>query len=126
MMSRVILIALAALVACGGEEQGVDTGSTCPPTDPPTYANFGAGLFTTYCLDCHSETKLGADRHDAPVTIDFDTRSLVRENTSRIDKQAAFGPAAKNRLMPPPDHDSQPTDEERVRLGQYIACEIGR
>ncbi len=47
-------------------------------------------------------------------------------NTSRIDKNAAFGPAAHNRLMPPADQPAQPTDEERVRLGEYIACEIGR
>jgi uncharacterized membrane protein len=121
-----MVVVVASLAACGGDEQGVDTGSTCPPTDPPTYASFGADFFTRYCLDCHSETRRGADRHDAPLTIDFDTRSLVRENTSRIDRQAASGPAAHNLLMPPSDFDPRPTDEERVRLGQYIACEIGR
>lgn len=63
---------------------------------------------------------------EEPVTIDFDTRSLVRENTSLIDKQAAFGPAAMNRLMPPSDHDAQPTEAERIRLGEFIGCEIGR
>ncbi len=120
------MISLALLAACGGDPVGEDTASTCPSTDPPTFANFGQPFFTTYCLECHSQAKLGADRQGAPVTIDFDTRSLVRENTSRIDKQAAFGPNATNRLMPNGGHAPVPSDDERVRLGEYIACEIGR
>ena len=122
---RIASLLAIALAGCGEDAVGEDTAGSCPPTDPPTFASFGQAFFTTYCLDCHSQTKTGADRNDAPVTIDFDTRSLVRENTSRIDKQAAFGPAANNRLMPP-DHDAQPTDAERIRLGEYIGCEIGR
>jgi len=120
------LLIVAALTACGEPVVGVDTASTCPPIDPPTFASFGQGFFTTYCLACHSQARTGTDRNGAPVTIDFDTRSLVRENTSRIDKQAAFGPAANNRLMPPAEHAAQPTEAERIRLGEYIACEIGR
>lgn len=120
------LAVVVMLAACGDDPQGVDTGSTCPPADPPDYASFGATFFQTYCLDCHSELLRGDARNGAPVTIDFDTRSLVRMSTSNIDKQAAFGPAAMNRLMPPPDHTVVPSDAERVRLGEYIACEIGR
>jgi uncharacterized membrane protein len=80
-------------------------------------------FFTSYCLECHSETKLGDDRQGAPVTIDFDTRSLVRMATANIDKQAAWGPDAHNSIMPPDGH-MQPTDAERIRLGEYIACEV--
>ena len=80
------------LAACGGDPVlGEDTGSTCPPTDPPTFASFGQGFMQTYCLDCHSQLRTGDARQGAPVTIDFDTRSLVRENTSRIDQQAGNG-----------------------------------
>jgi mono/diheme cytochrome c family protein len=43
-----------ALAACGGG--GSPTGSTCPPTDPPTYANFGQAFFGKYCTSCHSAT----------------------------------------------------------------------
>lgn len=120
-------LAFLVLAACGTDPVvGEDTASTCPPVDPPTYASFGQAFFASYCLACHAQGKVGDDRQGAPVTIDFDTRSLVRENTSRIDRQAAFGPAAKNRLMPEPGHAPVPTDAERVRLGEYIACEIGR
>ena len=123
---RLNVLLVIALAGCGEDVVGEDTAASCPPTDPPSFANFGEPFFTAYCLDCHSQTLRGDARNGAPATIDFDTRSLVRENTSRIDKQAAFGPAAMNRLMPPSDHDAQPTDAERFRLGEYIGCEIGR
>jgi hypothetical protein len=126
-MMRRLAIGVLALAACSDPppvHKGEDTGSTCPPTDPPTYANFGQSFFSTYCTECHSQTS--PDRQGAPVTIDFDTRSLVRENTSDIDKEAAFGPNAMNRFMPNMGHEPVPSDAERVRLGEYIACEIGR
>jgi uncharacterized membrane protein len=123
-MRALVLVVLVA--ACTNDPEGKDTGSTCPPTDKPDYATFGQNFFTTYCTDCHSETLTGSDRHDAPAAINFDTRSLVRENTSNIDKQAAWGPAAHNLIMPPDDEMTKPTDAERIRLGEYIACEIGR
>jgi uncharacterized membrane protein len=124
-MMRALLFVALALAACSDPPVGKDTGSTCPPTDRPDYANFGMAFFETYCLDCHSQSKMGGARNDAPVTIDFDTRTLVREHTSNIDKQAAWGPDAENSIMPP-SGEPQPTDAERIRLGEYIACEIGR
>jgi uncharacterized membrane protein len=114
------------LAGCSDTPQGDLTGAVCPDVDPPTYVNFGQQLMTTYCIDCHSETLSGDDREGAPPTIDFDTQSLLRQHTSRIDKQAAFGPMAQNRLMPPADFDPKPSDAERTRLGEYIACEVAR
>jgi len=111
-----------AVVACA-EPQGEVTHSMCPSTDPPSYTTFGQVFFETYCLECHSQANTGDARQGAPVTIDFDTRALVRESTSNIDKQAAWGPDAHNSLMPPDGH-REPTDAERVRLGEYIACEV--
>ena len=32
------------------------TGSTCPTTNRPTYANFGQNFMQTYCVSCHSAT----------------------------------------------------------------------
>lgn len=119
-------LALVTLVACGGgTDDGVFTESLCPTTDPPTYAGFGMAFMESYCVSCHDAAKTGAMREDAPVTIDFDTLANLRMWTSQIDKQAAIGPAATNRLMPPGDHPT-PTDDERRRLGEFIACEVGR
>ncbi|MCX5741411.1 MAG: hypothetical protein NT062_02810 [Proteobacteria bacterium] len=122
-----VILALA-VVACADEAPvGQLTDATCPPTAAPTYANFGAAFFDSHCLACHSETKVGVDRAGAPPTIDFDTLALVRENTSRIDQQAAFGPTIHNRLMPPANAMvAVPSDDERRQLGQFLACLVGR
>jgi uncharacterized membrane protein len=115
---------LLVLAACTtAPPQGELTHSTCPSTDPPTYDSFGVTFFASYCLECHASTRTGADRQGAPPTIDFDTRALVRANTSDVDRQAAYGPSASNRLMPPDGHP-KPSDQERTTLGAYIACEV--
>jgi uncharacterized membrane protein len=122
------LIALGLVAACAGTDEGVFTESVCPPTDPPTYATFGQVFMESYCTECHDAAKTGAMRQDAPATIDFDTLAQLRMWTSQIDKQAAFGPAAMNRLMPPAGNPrpTEPSDDERRRLGEFIACEVGR
>jgi uncharacterized membrane protein len=97
----------------------------CPPTDPPTYTSFGQTFMEMYCTECHDAAKTGAMRQDAPPTIDFDTLANLRMWTSQIDKQAAFGPAAMNKLMPP-SGNPLPSDADRVRLGEFIACEIAK
>jgi hypothetical protein len=116
-------LALVTLVACSDPE-GL-TGSECPTSDPPTFDNFGSAFVGDYCLACHSTTKSGADRQLAPAGMNFDTLSLFREWTSQIDRVAAFGPDAKNRRMPPAGHPA-PSDAMRVRLGEFIACEVAR
>jgi uncharacterized membrane protein len=118
---RLLIVVVAACVACS--PVGIFTESECPPTDPPTYAGFGSAFFMTYCLECHSITKVGNDRNGAPGTIDFDTEAFVRDSTSDIDKQAAFGPKSRNTIMPPDGHP-KPTASERTTLGQFIACEV--
>ena len=116
------------LVACGSSgDDGTFTESVCPPTDPPTYANFGQTFMESYCTECHDSAKTGTLRQGAPATIDFDTLPKLRMSTSLIDKQAAIGPAAANRIMPPSSSTmSKPTDDQRRRLGEFIACEVAR
>ena len=120
------LIVIAVLAACGDTaEVGVFTQSVCPPADPPTYDSFGRTFMESYCTKCHDSAKTGVLREDAPPTIDFDSLVLLRMWTSQIDKQAAIGPAASNRRMPPSGNPA-PSDAERRRLGEYIACEVAR
>ena len=122
-----IATTLIALAACsdGGSDEGTFTESICPTTDPPTYASFGMTFMEAYCTKCHDSAKTGAMREDAPLTTDFDTLALLRMWTSQIDKQAAFGPAAMNRIMPP-SGNPKPSDADRTRLGEFIACEVAR
>ena len=102
--------------------EGEFTQSLCPPTDPPTYDNFGRAFMETFCTRCHDSAKPTGMRGDAPLGVDFDTRTKLRLWTSNIDREAAIGPASANRTMPP--DGPMPTDAERRRLGEYIACEV--
>lgn len=110
-------LAAALLAACDSP-----TGSTCPPTDPPTYANFGQAFFATYCLDCHSAHS--TNRHDAPGDQNFDSEDDIRRHAADIDSEAAAGPDATNTSMPERSANvmTVPTFEERKLLGQYLAC----
>ena len=109
----------------GGEEEhehgGSPTGTMCPSSDAPTAQNFGTAFIQTYCLSCHSKSVTGAARADATVGVDFDTLDDVRRQRALIDTHAAVGPNASNTEMPPASRP-QPTQQEREKLGQWLAC----
>lgn len=106
------------LVACD-----TPSGSTCPTANAPTYDSFGKQFMETYCLDCHSSK--AANRHDAPKNLNFDTEADVKAHLDDIDFEAASGPNATNTGMPErsPNVQMMPTKDERVLLGQFLACE---
>jgi len=116
------LFALALFVAACDSP----TGSTCPPTDPPTYASFGQQFFADYCQDCHSAAS--TNRHDAPGDLNFDSEDEIKKHASDIDSEAAAGPDATNTSMPEksPNVMTLPSDDERRLLGQYLACLQGK
>ena len=107
------------LAACASSP----TGSTCPTSSAPDYGNFGAGFFDTYCVACHSSE--AADRHGAPLDQNFDTEADVLKHLDDIDFAAASGPNATNTDMPDLSGPvkAAPTMADRVRLGQFLACE---
>jgi mono/diheme cytochrome c family protein len=116
-LASLLLAAPLLAAACSSP-----TGSTCPPTDPPTYATFGQQFFSDYCTGCHSSTAMS--RHGAPGDQNYDTEAQIRAHADDIDSEAASGPDATNTDMPDlsgPVHDA-PSVEERKLLGQYLAC----
>jgi uncharacterized membrane protein len=134
------LSALAALAVlcmghggggCGGAEEaeahhghahgGASTGAACPPSGAPTAQDFGQAFLQDYCLSCHGASVSGPARGGAPVDVNFDTLEDVRRWRESIDAHAAAGPRATNTDMPPAGLP-RPTDEERRRLGQWLAC----
>jgi uncharacterized membrane protein len=120
-MNKFLLASVITFAAaCGGG--GSPTGATCPPTDPPTYANFGQAFFGKYCTSCHSATS--TNRHDAPGNHNYDSEADIRKHASAIDEEAASGPDATNTSMPEIGGTvtSKPTAAERAQLGQYLAC----
>lgn len=108
-----------ALAACFG---GDPTGSSCPTTNPPTYANFGQSFFQTYCTSCHSASS--TNRHGAPGSQNYDSEADIIKHADDIDTEAAAGPDATNTSMPELGGTvtMKPTKAEREMLGQYLAC----
>jgi hypothetical protein len=104
------LAAVASLlVACGGEDLGDPTGSTCPSDSTLTYANFGQAFFQSNCLSCHASKE----------SPHFNTLEQIRANSSEIDRAAAAGPDAVNTFMP---EDLSIDEEQRRLLGEWLAC----
>ena len=120
------------------------TGATCPdPSNPQfTWANFGSNFMCHYCTNCHrSDLKL-SKRNGAPLLHDFDTLYFTMEVAfPHTDEYAAAGPKAHNTIMPGAGTDGrcpstlggpldeacpEPTDDERTKLGEFIACEQQR
>ena len=117
---------LAALFALGCGDGGsasgpTETGATCPDGSTLSYESFGQGFMERYCTRCHARDLKGAARQGAPLFHDFDTFENIFKVDGHVDEQAAAGPDAVNRFMPP--DGAQPTDEEREQLGEWLACE---
>ena len=104
------------------EPVGPESGATCPEGSTLTYDNFGKKFFSDYCLSCHSSKVTGNARMGAPDDHDFDTVAEIDLMAEHIDQTAAFGPDSENDAMP--FSGSKPTDDERKKLGEWLACEF--
>ncbi len=102
----------------GCNSPGAPTEAECDPR--LRWGNFGHDFMTRYCTRCHSSTLSGGERHGAPDGRDFDTIDGVQADLHRLDEVAASGPASTNDYMPP--YEPAPTEDERARLGRWIAC----
>ena len=134
-----VLLMIVLVGACGGGGTPTSTATTCPDPDPGTltYENFGMQFMTDYCIACHDSALTRSQRNGAPLFHDFDTLLGVLEVTGHIDQQAGSGPNADNRFMPPSQcpttpggaldtRCAQPSEEERQKLAEWIACEVIR
>ncbi len=104
-----LCLLVTPVVACGGEELGDPTGSTCPSDSTLTYASFGQAFFQSHCLSCHAGT-------ESPT---LGTLEQIRANSSKIDRAAAAGPDAVNTYMP---EEGSVSEAERRQLGEWLAC----
>lgn len=101
---------------------GSPTESTCPSDTELTYELFGRAFMESYCTRCHDSSLTGTARQNAPIDHDFNTLQGVLEVAEHIDEFAAAGPAATNTAMPP--NGPTPSEAERKRLGEWLACEV--
>jgi hypothetical protein len=89
------------------------SGAACPTGSTLTYDSFGKAFFTSYCLRCHGAFSLGD-------MVSFASIDNIRAASRIIDGRAGFGPKAMNESMPP--SDPKPTDDERTKLAEWLAC----
>lgn len=117
-------VTFAFATACSnGAGEGEPTGSICPTGSTLTYENFGQEFFESYCLGCHSITKTGDARLEAPDDTNYDTLAEIRATgAEEIDVRAAAGPNAVNMIMPPIGLGPIPSEDERIDLGEWLAC----
>lgn len=102
---------------------GPASGAVCPEGGGTlTYENFGKQFFSDYCLSCHSSSVKGAARMGAPEDHNFDKLSEIDLLIDHVDQKAAKGPASTNLSMPP--SGKRPSDEERAKLGEWLACGV--
>jgi uncharacterized membrane protein len=109
-------------VSCGEDTKaaGEGTGATCDPSI--TYEADIKPFMQSYCLSCHSATKVDAQRNGAPSDHNFDTQAAILHELEHIEEEAAGGPNAIYRDMPPPGLPA-PDDAARKKLGAWIACQ---
>jgi cytochrome c5 len=136
-MSRTLLALFFlgfGLNACGDDDpplcedtaavEGSPTRAACD-SSTLTYENFGREFMETYCTSCHSSTLNGEEaRSCAPDDHDFDTLDEIISYREHIDEIAAAGPDSVNEGMPP--SGPKPTEQERLDLGVWLACEEER
>lgn len=118
-----LLLASAVSAGCGAEgtEQGGPSGAICSATSNLSFENFGQPFMQAYCTRYHDSALAGSARNGAPTGHDFDTlERLKRTPVQHIDEQAAAGSLHVNTAMPP--DAPRPTEAERRRLGEWLAC----
>ncbi|MBI5499880.1 MAG: hypothetical protein HY907_06530 [Deltaproteobacteria bacterium] len=102
------------------EPEATPSGATCADGSTLTYETFGLAFFDDYCQRCHASTVVGAERLGAPSSITYDDVENIRARAVEIDENAAAGPLSVNTIMPP--GPPRPAEEERRRLGEWLAC----
>lgn len=104
-----IVAASTGLLQCSSGTKGLSTGATCAQGSTLTYATFGQAFMDKYCVECHA----GKERPD------LSTIAAIRKESAEIMATTASGPTGTNTNMP---EDSEPTLEERTKLGEWLAC----
>jgi len=127
--SALALTAAAAIAgACGSEGQGHThaelgdpTGMACPEGGTSlNYAEFGRPFMEAYCISCHSDDVVGANRQGAPSDHNFDTQFECQAFADHLDRMSGSGPEATNTQMPP--KEPRPSPQERQMLSEWLAC----
>jgi uncharacterized membrane protein len=67
---------------------------------------------------CHASTKAGADRHSAPMSVNFDTEAAADAVADRAVLMVKGG------VMPPPGSGLALNDTEKQQLYEWVMCRM--
>ena len=84
-------------------------------TSAPTFAQVTA---FQACVMCHASTKAGADRHGAPMSLNFDTEAAADANADRAVMMVKGG------IMPPSGSGLTLSDTEKQQLYEWVMCRM--
>lgn len=105
---------------CGDDEpdddDDDDASGGCADTTL-TYTSFAKPFVSSYCASCHGASVTGTSRLGAPAADVFDTRAQIVANAADIKEQVVV-----MKTMPFGNGTAKPSDAERVKLGQWLAC----
>ena len=132
----VAVVPLWLALGCGSSAVSEPTGTVCPTPDPLTltWDNFGHAFMTKYCTVCHDSSLPRSQRNGAPIYHDFDTEIGVLNVADHVDEYTGSGPLAHNTRMPSSRCPSTPggpltidcpvpSDDERMQLSLWLACD---
>jgi uncharacterized membrane protein len=117
----VSFLASFALMGCGGGSSSTESADLpsvdCSANPAPTFTEMQAGAFGK-CEQCHSSSKTGADRHDAPAGVNFDQYDSAKAWSMEA---ATF---VHDGVMPPNDPTVRVTlsDAEKQAIYAWAQC----
>ncbi len=92
----------------------------CPEESTLDWETFGEPFVRNWCTGCHGSGLEGLEaRAGAPTGVNFDDEAAVLQRLEAIYQRAADD----NDAMPP---GGGPSPDERLLLGEWIACERDR
>ncbi len=99
----VVCVVTLLCSACGADASASCSSSTL------TYANFGQSFLSTYCVACHSGSRVEEG-------VDLSTAAGVSQHSAAVLREAGTGSAM------PPSGSAAPSSAERAKLAEWLNC----
>jgi uncharacterized membrane protein len=103
------------IVSCG--DSGGGSAPDCPENSTLTYESFGKGFVDEYCADCHAASVTGTARQGAPKGDVFDSLTQIQAKSDELIDEVVI-----EKAMPYKTYDHQPSNDERDKFGEWLAC----
>ena len=108
-----------------GSSYGGDYDSGPAVTKPPANEDC-AGKIPSFeqvsafgkCANCHASSRMGADRHSAPASVNFDSAAAADKHSEAAVNLVRAG------AMPPPESGFALSAAEKEQLYEWVMCRM--